>query len=511
MERPLARRVLAAGLLLGLLAEIVLDGPAFGLNIPIMVIAMLGMAGLLRRPGRAPDPLDAWLPIAAIVLASFVAVRGDPFLALLDTLVALAFTGASMVAFSGMAVTRRSASVVGGMAVWALGAFAWGPPRAIAALRPVAHASTVDGWEGGGSSQVSRLPVWSGPVARGLLVGLPLALIFAVLFASADPIFRRGLDDVLGLQIDLGTFTGRILFVLGTAWLAAALFTIAASGLPAMERGSSLGAAASSPPIDRLRGLGAVEAFIILVAIDLVMAAFVGLQIAYLFGGLDTLAAIGMTYSDYARRGFFELVAAACLAGAVVLALETTVERRTRPYLVALLALVALSAVVLASAAMRLRLYQDAYGWTELRLYVLVTIVSLGVALVVTAALVLADRTRWLGHALAVIGVVALIGLNVIAPSAVVAERNIARVLDPSLVPPDGHAGLDRAYLSVLPDDAIPVVVAALPSLSEADRDAITFFLSRRQMALAVDPAYQGLAAWNLGRERARAALETLP
>ena len=62
----------------------------------------------------------------------------------------------------------------------------------------------------------------------------------------------------------------------------------------------------------------------ILLVIDVVVAAFVGLQLAYLFGGLDTLAAIGMTYSDYARRGFFELVAAACLAGAVVVGLETT-------------------------------------------------------------------------------------------------------------------------------------------------------------------------------------------
>ena len=46
-----------------------------------------------------------------------------------------------------------------------------------------------------------------------------------------------------------------------------------------------------------------------------IVGLFVGLQIAYLFGGLDTLVAAGMTYSDYARRGFFELVAAACLAG----------------------------------------------------------------------------------------------------------------------------------------------------------------------------------------------------
>ena len=175
-----------------------------------------------------------------------------------------------------------------------------------------------------------------------------------------------------------------------------------------------------------------------------------------------------MTYSDYARRGFFELVAAACLAGGVVVALETTVARRSRPYLALLLALIGLTAVVLVSAALRLRLYQDAYGWTELRLYVLTAIAALGAALVVMVALALLGRMRWLGHGLAVIGVVALVGLNLVAPAGFVAARNVERILDPSLVPPDGQAALDAIYLGVLPDDAIPVLVAALPALPEA-------------------------------------------
>src|SRR5206468_10406762 len=135
-------------------------------------------------------------------------------------------------------------------------------------------------------------------------------------------------------------------------------------GIPALER-ASLGAAARTGLVAPERGLGVVEAVVILVAVDVVVALFVGLQVAYLFGGLDTLVAAGMTYSDYARRGFFELVAAACLAGAVVAALETTVARRTRPYLAALLALLGLTGVILVSAALRLRLDQDAYGWTE--------------------------------------------------------------------------------------------------------------------------------------------------
>ena len=206
---------------------------------------------------------------------------------------------------------------------------------------------------------------------------------------------------------------GRSLFTTASRLARGRPPAIAAQGIPAVER-ASLGAAARSTTIVRAGILGATEAIIVLVVVDLVVGLFVVLQVAYLFGGQSTLVAVGLTYSDYARRGFFELVAAACLAGAVVVALETTVERRTRPYVAALLALIGLTAVVLVSATLRLRLYQDAYGWTELRLYVLTTIAALGAALVVMVALVLLGRMRWLGHGLAVIGVVSLVGLNLV-------------------------------------------------------------------------------------------------
>ena len=502
LDRPIARRLLAAGLALGLLAELVLDGRAYGVNIVLLVVPTLGAGWLLRRPGRAPDPLDVWLPIAAVAFAAFVAVRGDPFVATLDTLAAMAFLGASLIAISGLAVTRRSAATLAGMGAWTLEAVLVGTTRIVRAAR-VASPAQAAGWTHLGSG-------WWVSVGRGLLLGIPLAMIFAVLFASADPIFRRGLDEMFGLRIDLGGLGGRFLFTLACAWFATGVLSVAAIGIPTMER-ASLGAAARDRVAVPARVLGTAEAIVILVVIDLVVGLFVGLQVAYLFGGLDTLVAAGLTYSSYARRGFFEMVAAACLAGAVVVALETTVTRRTRVYLAGLLALLALTAVVLVSAALRLRLYQDAYGWTELRLYVLVTIGALGAALAIMTALALTARMAWLGHSLVVIGVVALLGLNVVAPAGYVAARNVERVIDPSLVPADGHPGLDSGYLGVLPDDAIPVLVGALPALPAPERQDVLRLLEARKSELASDPAFASPAAWNLGRERAREALSTLP
>jgi hypothetical protein len=355
-----------------------------------------------------------------------------------------------------------------------------------------------------------RVPERVLALARGFMLAAPIALILVVLFASADAIFRRGLADLLGWQLDLGTLPGRVIFAFAWAWLAAGLLSVSAVGLPEIER-SSLGAAARTGVTSPIWRVGTSEALVVLAVVNGIVGLFVALQVAYLFGGLDTLVAAGLTYSDYARRGFFELVAAACLTGAVVVALETSVSTRTRPYLAGLLVLLALTGIVLVSAAVRLRLYQDAYGWTELRLYVFVAIGALGAALAVMTALGLVGRMRWLAHGLVVIGVVALFGLSAVAPAAFVAERNVERVIDPSLVPPDGHAGLDSAYLEVLPDDAIPVLVAALPRLPDPEREEVQRLLTIRRADLARDPAFASPAAWNLGREQARAALATLP
>ncbi len=497
-RRAAARRLLLVALGIGVAAEILLDGPAIGVNVPVMTVALLIAAWTFRRRGRAPDRLDAWLPVTAIVLAGFVALRADPFVALLDLAGAAAFTGASVAAFSGLAVTRRSFSVIVAIGAWVVESVLAGAARLLLAARmPKRDSPRVP-------------PVWLDPLARGLFLAVPLVMIFAVLFSSADPVFGRVLDDFLGFRIDLGDVPGRVLFALGMAWLAGGLLAVAAAGIPAMER-ASLGAAARTASIGLERSLGTTEALVVLVAVDLVVGLFVGLQVAYLFGGLDTLAAAGLTYSSYARRGYFELVAAAGLAGGILVALEYAVAARSRTYLAMAIALVGLTIVVLASAALRLQLYQDAYGWTELRLYVAVSVAALAVTLVTLAAFLATDRTRWLGHAMAVIGVMSLIGLNALAPAAFVAERNLARVIYPSLVPVDGEVTLDADYLAVLPDDAIPALVTALPRLPAPEADRVRRLLVARKTQLAGDPAFVSPFAWNLGRERARAALDTLP
>jgi two-component system sensor histidine kinase BaeS len=497
-HRVVARRLLLIGLGLGLLAEVALDGPAPGIGVPVMAMAVLLAGWSMRRRDRAPDSLDAWLVGAAAILATLVAIRADPFLALLDGIVAAALVGASLTAFSGLAVTRRRASVIVMMAAWGLADVLTGAARNIRLARPT-------------RDQLPRsLPSWAAPVGRGMMIALPIASILVFLFATADPIFRDAVADVLGFRPDLGDLPGRALFTVSAAWVLAGLVSIPGNGVPNVER-ASLGAAARVSPIGWSRTIGLTETLVVLAIIDLVIASFVVLQIGYLFGGLDTMKAAGIPYARYARRGFFELVAAASLVSSVVVVLEAMIERRTRVYVAAVAALIGLTGLVLASAALRLSLYQAAYGWTDLRLYVFVAIGTMGLGLAVMLALLLARRSRWLSHALAALGIASLIGLNLIAPAAFVAARNIERALDPSLVPVDGHSGLDASYLAVLPDDAIPVLVDALPRLRGPEAAEVRALLLARRNELAVNDDYHSPFAWNAGRQRAVEVLAALP
>jgi hypothetical protein len=355
---------------------------------------------------------------------------------------------------------------------------------------------------------------------------VPLLLVFGLLFASADAIFASFAGHLVDWHVDLGELPLRSGVAFLIAWAVAGLFAVA-TGIGEIRLPGEADAAApirdAPPPMQSLGAmvatreptaaatprLGTVEALTVVVAIDALFALFVGLQLAYLFGGLDTMAAGGITYANYARRGFFELVAVTCLAGCVVVGLHAVVAERTRAFVAASLALAGLTAIVLASAAYRLALYQDAYGWTELRFYVAATIVWLGVGIAAAAVLLVRDRMRWLGHAMAIGAVVVLVGLNAIGPQRVVAEANVARLLDPSLVPPDGRQGIDLDYALTLGHDADPSLAAALPALSGSDHDVLATDLETRWLDLG-NPRYTGWPAWNLARARAVDALRPL-
>jgi hypothetical protein len=196
------------------------------------------------------------------------------------------------------------------------------------------------------------------------------------------------------------------------------------------------------------------------------------------------------------------------MVGGLIQVLESAVSDRTRAYRIAALVLVGLTLAVLVSSAVRMALYQQAYGWTELRFYVVSAIAWLAASLLVAAVAIATGRSRWLPHAAAILAITVALGVNVVGPQAFVASQNVARALDPGSIPADGSSGLDAAYLSALGDDAVPVLLSGLPSMNASDRQIVTRYLVRRRAQLDALSSTDGWPSWNLARERARTLLE---
>jgi hypothetical protein len=293
-----------------------------------------------------------------------------------------------------------------------------------------------------------------------------------------------------------------VVTALAAAWLTAGLLVFVSRG-----HGGDDAVASSGPTRGRL---GSTEAATLLVALDLLFAVFVILQATYLFGGRSTLDAGGLTYAEYARRGFFELLAVAFVVGGLVLSLEAFVNRRSRAYLASCLLLVALTVVVLASAFLRLRLYQDAYGWTELRFYVLAAIIWLAIGAIGAMVCLVLDRTRWLPHGMVMLSVAFGLAFNVIGPARYIAEQNVARAVDPSLAPADASTSLDLWYLAGLGDDSLIVIADRFPQALPPDSlPEARHVLRLRAAELARDRGADDWQAWNLSRERIRALVSS--
>ena len=184
------------------------------------------------------------------------------------------------------------------------------------------------------------------PLARGALVAIPFLLVFGALFSAADPIFEWYVGDVF--VFTLKRLPSHMLMSLGFAWVALGLlFGLAVIRLPAR---SSTAVAPS--------GRAGTETLVALLFVDALFLFFVLVQLRTLFGGREIVeTTLGLSYAEYAREGFFQLVAAAAVALSGLLAADWLVpagssrRRLFRPATGLLLGLVAL---VLASAATRI-------------------------------------------------------------------------------------------------------------------------------------------------------------
>jgi len=419
-----------------------------GVSFAIFVLLCLGGGLFLAWRERVRmAPVNLVLLALILVFTSLTFLRAEPMTLFLSTATAVGLMAVLAYSFIAGSWWRFSLSdyVVGGVRL-ALDTLA-GPIRF---------------WQAGSAQPVSAgEPRRGSPrgwaVVRGVLLALPILAVFAALLASADPVFSNRLEQVLKfLRIEnLPEYIFRLAYILvGTFLLvgvfAYALFSSREHKLIGLEK----------PWLPRF--LGFTEAGIILAGVDLLFAAFVAIQFRYLFGGQANITAEGFTYSDYARRGFGELVAVAVLSQLLFLGLTSLTrrgERREQRLFSAFGAgLVLLVIVILVSAYLRLQLYETAYGFSRLRTYTHVFIFWLGAWLAALLALDLMQRLRLFALVTFVASLGFALSLATLNVDGFIVRQNVARAL--------AGQKLDTGYLASLSEDSVPALVSLHRSLS---------------------------------------------
>jgi hypothetical protein len=474
-ESRLGIALLGSAVTLGLLGDVLFQDQPLGLNVLVWTAGFVAALTLLLRVGRAPLHQGRRFMVAPLlVFAALFLWHASPLLVAANLLALSAAVSMGALRRTGPRLRSATLSDYGG------GALAAGCSMLAGAL-PLLM-SDVRWKEVVGRARSDKVAA----AARGLAIGAPLLLLFGGLFVAADAMFKQLLSSAVpSLDSSVGV---RALIVLVWAWLAGGLLR---DLLAPREEGRLVRADAFGR--GRSLRLGATEINVALGVVDLLFLAFVLVQFRYLFGGeglVETQA--NLSYAEYARHGFFELVAVVVLTLPLLLAGDWLLRdgtRGRRMFRVLAALLLALLGVVIASALQRLRLYVEQYGLTELRLYAGGVIVWLAAVCTWFAVTVLRGQRHAFAVGALIAGFAATLALNVLNPDALIARTNVTRPV------------VDVDYLATLSDDAVPTLVGRLSSLAPDQQRRLARAL------LARDAAAGDWRSWNASRSEATRVL----
>jgi hypothetical protein len=494
-DRTLVPRglVVSTGLGFGLTADLLIEGtPGPGLNLLLLFTALAGAILLVGHRSGRPLSREArgWLAVGLVFALAFV-LRSAPALQTFSFLLAAAAfafpalrSGGAWLKGSGIS---HPIEAIGGAVLNAV----LGPLRLLL--------DSVQGEGGSGSADPGSSPPplasprrsLVGSLLRGLLLALPLLLLFGALFMGADPAFANGVNRLFR-GVDMDRLGAHLAFTGILSWLATGY-------LAGLVRGTGV-RRWLQPLLPRL-SLGVVEVGTALGLVALLFLAFVVVQLQTLFGGPAFVEITpGLTYAEYTRDGFEQLVVAAGLVLPLLLASDWLLRRESprdeRIFRGLGAAQIALLLVIIASALHRVQSYQAAYGLTEARFYGAaflgwLTLLSLWFA----ASLLRGQRERFapvaLGSAFAFVLVLLLLN-----PDARIVQSNLNRGGD-----------FDASYAGSLSADAVPLLVGALPSLTPEARCPLAGALVQR-WGTHEDPDWR---SWNWADARARRAIAEAP
>lgn len=353
-------------------------------------------------------------------------------------------------------------------------------------------------------SEISKRKIRSGrastvtKIIAGLVLSIPLLLVVISLLSSADKVFDYWMENVRYLFINVNIADFIVQMIIGVF-----ISIIAFSYLWSLYYKKEKDFPKAIGECIRIKKIwDPIIVLTVLVSVNLIYVVFTVIQFGYLFGSIGSLLPEGVTYAEYARKGFFELVLVTLINVSILTSIInlTKTENPIISNVIKIMnsCLVACTMVMLLSAHFRMSLYEQEYGFTYLRVFTHAFMLYIFALLVVTLIKVWRENF-YLLKSYIVISVIAYLALNYFNVDAFIAKNNIRRY------ELNSNETIDTYYLRYLSNDAVPYIVKLLESEDEQVVYNIKVGLKYRKSMLTSESYWQ---TFNLSDYRAKKILD---
>jgi len=355
-------------------------------------------------------------------------------------------------------------------------------------------------------------------VVIGILISIPLLAIILWLLSSADIVFKNIFINIPLLKIfkhfliiiSISVYAICFLWTLLKAfdeWKKSTNGAVSTSSTPSTNSKASTNSNANTDGISSTKiqwklFLDPVVLLTILILVNAIYAVFSIIQFRYLFGGSSFALPSSFTYAEYARRGFAELVIVTIINFGILIFGITFVKKDSKRIFTAIRAfltlLVIFTFILLISAFYRMLVYEQAYGFTYLRIFVQAFMIMLFFLFVINIIYIWYQKLPII-KTYFIISLAIYIIMNFANVDKIIANNNINRYFETGQI--------DMVYLKGLSYDAVPEMeeffISVKDSQDSKDKqiaNEIPDYFMGRQLDLKNQKSWQ---SYNISRNKA--------
>ena len=474
--------LLLYGLIIGVVFDILFYNKTLGISYPIFILLIIAVLTLIFLKTYRDLEKKAWIWIVPVMLLSITfSIYSNQILKILNLMIIPYLV--IVLAASVSKLNRADWADLRFLADFFKRVFV---PLKYIHMPFIAFFNMTGGKEGKRGKIATR-------IALGLIISIPILAVIIWLLSSADIIFK----DVF-LDIPISKIIKHFFIILAVSVYAICFFWSILKSYDEEKK-------PAYPKMNWKKFLDPVVLITIISLLNIVYTVFSVIQFTYLFWGESFVLPSSYTYAEYARRGFFELVAVTVINFIIILIAVSFIRKENRKIHLAskilLSLLVGLTFVLLISAFYRMLIYEQAYGFTYLRIFVQAFMVLLFFLFIINIIYIWYTKLPII-KSYFVVTLIVYIVLNFSNVDLIIARNNIDRYIETGQI--------DMEYLKGLSYDAIPEMQRLIDidlkneniyGVKHEDiKDGILVFFNDKKLELDTQEHWQ---SFNISRYRA--------